>query len=217
MHIKLCGLKTPEAIDAAIAEGATHLGFIFFEKSPRNVTRELAATLAANARAKAGAPKLVAVTVDAEDGFLDAIVKAVRPDMLQLHGRETPQRLEELKARHGLPVMKAFSISSREDLARIEPYRGVADAFLFDAKPPKGSELPGGNAVSFDWTLLNGLPSGIDWFLSGGIHAGNVGEAMRIANPPGLDLSSGVESSPGVKDVKLIAAFFDAVQTARGD
>ncbi|HMQ57374.1 MAG TPA: N-(5'-phosphoribosyl)anthranilate isomerase, partial [Rhizobiaceae bacterium] len=102
MHIKLCGLKTPEAIDAAIAEGATHLGFIFFEKSPRNVTRELAATLAANARAKAGAPKLVAVTVDAEDGFLDAIVKAVRPDMLQLHGRETPQRLEELKARHGL-------------------------------------------------------------------------------------------------------------------
>lgn len=213
MDIKICGLKTEEAVRAAIAGGASHIGFIFFARSPRNVDVETAARLAEIARA--ADVTTVAVTVDADDAFLDEIVSAMKPAMLQLHGSENPAHVADIKARYGLPVMKAIAISEIADIDRIAPYRGIADRFLFDAKPPKGSQLPGGNAVSFDWSILTELPPGIDWMLSGGIDAGNVGEAIRVANPPGLDLSSGVESAPGVKDIGLIAAFFEAVKKAR--
>lgn len=212
MDIKICGLKTEEAVAAALAGGATHIGFIFFPKSPRNIDPETAGRLRELARGRALA---VAVTVDADDDFLDTIVAAMQPDMLQLHGKETPERVAELKARHGLPVMKAFSVSTAADLGKIAPYAGIADRFLFDAKPPQGSELPGGNGVSFDWTILRGLPDDTDYMLSGGLNAQNVGEAVRLANPPGLDISSGVESAPGVKDVALIESFFRAVAAAR--
>ena len=213
MDIKICGLKTEDALEATIAGGASHAGFIFFPKSPRYIDPEAAAPLAA--RAKEAGVMPVAVTVDADDAFLDAIVAAMRPGMLQLHGKETPERVAKLKARHGLPVIKALAISTADDLDRRLPYEGLIDRFLFDAKPPKGSELPGGNAVSFDWSLLTSLPANVDYLLAGGLDAGNVGEAVAIANPPGLDISSGVESAPGVKDVRLIEAFFAAVQAAR--
>ncbi|MBN9073302.1 MAG: phosphoribosylanthranilate isomerase [Rhizobiales bacterium] len=212
MDIKICGLKTDEALAAALAEGATHVGFIFFPKSPRNILPEDAGRLRAAARGRAGA---VAVTVDAGDDFLDRIVAAMQPDLLQLHGRETPERVAAVKARHGLPVMKALPVGTAADLDGIAPYRGVADRFLFDARPPAGSELPGGNGVSFDWTILAGVPRGVDYLLSGGLNAGNAADAIRLARPPGLDVSSGVESAPGVKDVGLIEAFFRAVAAAR--
>lgn len=210
--IKICGLSTPETVAAALAGGASHVGFIFFPKSPRNVGVEQAAALRQAAKGKAQA---VAVTVDADDDTLDAIVSGMHPDMLQLHGKETPERVAAVKARYGLPVMKALSVSSAADLAAMAPFRGVADRFLFDAKPPKGSELPGGNGVSFDWRLLAALDHGVDYMLSGGLNAANVGDALHFADPPGLDISSGVESSPGVKDVAMMNAFFQAVRAAR--
>lgn len=209
MDIKICGLRTNDAVAAALAGGATHIGFIFFPKSPRNLEPEEAGRLRQAAHGNAAA---VAVTVDADDAFLDRIVEAMQPDMLQLHGKETPERVAEVKARYALPVMKAFSVSAVADLEKIGPYLGIADRFLFDAKPPKGSELPGGNGVSFDWKILNALPAQTDYLLSGGLNAENVGDAIRLANPPGLDISSGVESAPGVKDTALIEAFFRAAR-----
>jgi phosphoribosylanthranilate isomerase len=203
LDIKICGLKTAEALTAAIEGGASHVGFIFFPKSPRNVTPAQAATLREQAHGRA---KTVAVTVDADDAFLDAIVEAMRPDMLQLHGSETPGRVAAVRARYSLPVMKAFAVHEAADLARIAPYRGIADRFLFD-----------GNGVRFDWTILAGLDAGVDYMLSGGLDAANIGDALRLANPPGIDISSGVESAPGVKDPALIEAFFKAVAAARND
>jgi phosphoribosylanthranilate isomerase len=213
LDIKICGLSTPDTVAAALGGGASHIGFIFFPKSPRNVSPELAGQLR---QAATGRAKAVAVTVDAADEQLDQIVSAMGPGMLQLHGKETPQRVKQVKARYGLPVIKALSVSSADDLAAIKTYRGIADRILLDAKAPKGSELPGGNGVTFDWTLLNGLDADVDYMLSGGLNAENVGEALEIANPPGLDISSGVESAPGVKDVGLIRNFFAAVKAARG-
>ena len=212
LDIKICGLKTPEAVAAALAGGASHVGFIFFAKSPRHVEPQEAAGLRDAARGRA---KAVAVSVDADDPFLDRIVSAMRPDMLQLHGGETPARVAAIKARYGLPVVKAFPVREAGDLAAAEAYRGIADNFLFDARPPKGSELPGGNGVSFDWSLLAAIPAGTGYFLSGGLNAQNVGAALRVANPPAIDVSSGVESAPGVKDPALIQAFFRAVDDAR--
>jgi phosphoribosylanthranilate isomerase len=211
LDIKICGLKTPETVAAALAGGASHVGFIFFAKSPRNIAPERAGELRKAALGKATA---VAVIVDADDAALDRIVAEMKPDMLQLHGRETPSRVTEVKARYGLPVMKAFSVSAAADLEQVGPYIGVADHFLFDAKPPKGSELPGGNGVSFDWRLLAKLDPKVDYLLSGGLNAGNIGEALVLAEPPGIDISSGVESAPGVKDVALIERFFAAVRVA---
>lgn len=210
--IKICGLKTDEALAAALDNGASHIGFIFFAKSPRNVAPAEAGRLRQAARGRARA---VAVTVDADDTFLDEIVAAMAPDMLQLHGSESPERVADVKTRYGLPVMKALSLREAGDIAAIAPYRGAADRFLFDAKPPKGSELPGGNGVSFDWRILTSLDADLDYMLSGGLNADNVGAALAIANPPGLDISSGVESAPGVKDARLIAEFFQAVRAAR--
>ncbi|AAL53198.1 N-(5'-phosphoribosyl)anthranilate isomerase [Brucella abortus str. 2308 A] len=211
LDIKICGLKTPEAVAAALDGGATHIGFIFFPKSPRHITPDAAARLRAAATGRAVA---VAVTVDADDEALDEIVKTVRPDMLQLHGGETPERVRFLKERYNLPVMKAFSIREAGDLEAIAPYRGIADRFLFDAKPPKGSELPGGNGISFDWNLLAALDADIDYMLSGGLNADNIAEALLKTGAPGIDISSGVECAPGEKDVRLIENFFQAVADA---
>lgn len=212
LDVKICGLRTPEAVDAALAGGSTHIGFIFFPKSPRHVTPDEAARLRERAQGKALA---VAVTVDASDAQLDEIVATMRPDMLQLHGKETPDRVLAVKARYGLPVIKALSIGEAADLGRLEPYKGVADRFLLDAKPPAGSELPGGNGVAFDWSILQGLEKGTGYLLSGGLTPDNVGEALRQASPPGLDVSSGVESAPGVKDLGRIEAFFRAIELSR--
>ena len=212
LDIKICGLKTDQAMTAALAGGASHVGFIFFAKSPRYVAPAKAGRLREAARGKALA---VAVTVDASDAFLDEIVTAMQPDMLQLHGSETPERVAEVRARYGLPVMKALPLSEAADLERVKPFIGIADLFLFDAKPPKGSELPGGNGVAYDWRILTGLDAGVDYMLSGGLNAANIGDALRLANPPGIDISSGVESAPGVKDPALIEQFFRAVRAAR--
>lgn len=208
--IKICGLSTLDAVDAVIAGGATHAGFIFYEKSPRHVFVKQVKTLAL--RAKAGGLKAVAVTVNATDDEVTNIVSIMQPDIIQLHGHETPERVLELKTRFGLPVMKAIAISEAVDFEKLAPFYGISDRFLLDAKPPKGAVLPGGNAVSFDWGLLKHLPDGVDYFLAGGLDATNVGDAITIANPPGLDISSGVESAPGVKDVNKIAAFLKAAK-----
>jgi phosphoribosylanthranilate isomerase len=154
------------------------------------------------------------VSVDAADEALDAIVSGMKPDLLQLHGHESPERVAAVKARFGLPVMKALSIRERGDLDQIAPFLGIADKFLLDAKAPKDSELPGGNGVSFDWTLLSALDPGLDYMLSGGLNPGNAAEALRLTHAPGLDVSSGVESAPGVKDIGLIDKFFAAAAAA---
>ncbi len=167
--IKICGLSTPDTVSAALDNGADMVGFIFFPKSPRNVSIEQAGKLR---QAAIGRAKAVAVSVDASDEALDAIVSGMKPDMLQLHGHETPERVAAVKARFGLPVMKAMSIRERADLDQIAPYLGIADKFLLDAKAPKGSELPGGNGVSFDWTLLSALDPNLDYMLSGGLECG---------------------------------------------
>ncbi|MGO4450524.1 phosphoribosylanthranilate isomerase [Phyllobacterium sp. TAF24] len=212
LDIKICGLKTEDAVAAALDEGASHIGFIFFGKSPRNIDPQTAGRLrqAAQGRAKA-----VAVTVNADDATLDMIVAGMKPDMLQLHGDESPARVAEVKQRYGLPVIRALALRERRDLDAITSYIGIADRFLFDAKPPKGSELPGGNGVSFDWQILGALDASIDYMLSGGLNAGNVAEALEATNARGVDISSGVESAPGVKDVSLIREFFRAVRAAK--
>ncbi|HWK65728.1 MAG TPA: phosphoribosylanthranilate isomerase [Rhizobiaceae bacterium] len=212
MDIKICGLKTDDALAAALDAGASHVGFIFFPKSPRNVAPEQAGRLR---QAALGRARAVAVTVDADDAALDAIVSVAAPDILQLHGKEMPERVAAVKARYGLPVIKALSVSTPADFTRVAAYAGVADRLLFDAKPPAGSQLPGGNGVSFDWALLRQLEEGVDYMLSGGLNATNVGEAIRLANPPGLDVSSGVERAPGIKDTALIDEFFRAVRAAK--
>lgn len=212
LDIKICGLKTPDAVDHAVALGATHVGFIFFGKSPRHIEPADAGQLADRVRGRA---KIVSVSVDADNDELDEIMAMIRPDILQLHGRESPDRVLTVKAVTGLPVWKALSISEADDLERIDDYDGIANRFLFDAKRPKNSELPGGNGVSFDWTLLKGLSERVDYMLSGGLDKDNVGEALRIAKPTGIDLSSGVESSPGVKSLDMMDEFFAAVRAAR--
>ena len=203
--MKICGLSTPESVDAALQGGASHVGFIFFAKSPRNVTPEQAAPLAA----QTGTAKSVAVSVNADDAFLDDIVATMKPDMLQLHGSESPERLAEVRARYGLPIIKALSIREAADLEKIPAYAECADMLLLDAKPPAGSDLPGGNGVSFDWSLIDGLTGQVPILLSGGIDISNIPEAMALVHDSGngitgLDLSSGVESAPGVKDIAKI-------------
>jgi len=209
--IKICGLKTAETIDSALKRGATHIGFIFFEKSPRYIEPDVAGRLADAVRGKA---KIVAVTVNPTNDDLDEIVALLRPDIIQLHGDESPERVLTIKAVYGLPVMKAFSVRTSDDLKRVEAYIGIADRFLFDAKPPKGSELPGGNGVSFDWSLLDWLDGSVDYMLSGGLNKDNIADALIITKAPGIDVSSGVESAPGAKSVAMIDEFFDAVEKA---
>ncbi len=211
LEIKICGLSTEEAIDHAVAGGATHIGFIFFPKSPRNVTTEQARDLAARAR---GNVSIVAVTVDASDAELDAIVDVLKPDMLQLHGHETIDRVRDVKTRFGLPVIKAVSIRDGADLRHAASYNGIADRLLLDAKAPAGSELPGGNGVAFDWTLLaSALDASMDYMLSGGINENNVVQALEMTGTRAIDVSSGVESAPGRKDPSRITAFLDTVHS----
>ena len=211
-EIKICGLKSADAIERAVRRGASHLGFIFFEKSPRNIEPDIAGKLADAVR---GSVKIVAVTVDADNDELDEIIHLLKPDMLQLHGHESPERVLNVKALYGLPIIQAFSIRDADDLAKIDPYIGIADKFLFDAKPPAGSDLPGGNGVSFDWTLLHSLDEGVDYMLSGGLNKDNIAHALAETGAKGIDASSGVESAPGVKDLAMIDAFFDAIRSAR--
>jgi phosphoribosylanthranilate isomerase len=206
--IKICGLKTPEAVDRALERGATHVGFIFFQKSPRYIEPDMAARLAARARGKA---KIVAVTVNPTNDELDEIVDLVKPDLLQLHGDESPERVLTIKALYALPVMKALPVRGADDLKRVEAYIGIADRFLFDAKPPAGSQLPGGNGVAFDWSLMHWLDDSIDYMLSGGLNKDNVASALASTKASGIDVSSGVESAPGVKDLTKIDEFFGAV------
>ena len=214
IDIKICGLKTEEAMAAALDGGASHVGFIFFEKSPRNIEIAEAARLRRAARGRAQA---VAVSVDADDAMLERIVEGMRPDLLQFHGKESPERIARLKERFGLPVMKAISVREKGDLDLLPAYRGIADRFLLDAKPPAGAELPGGNGLPFDWSILASLDGKVDYMLSGGLNAANIGQAMATARPRGIDVSSGVERAPGIKDPDLIRAFFSAVRSARGE
>lgn len=210
-RIKICGLRTPEAVDAVLRRGGPELGFIHFPRSPRHLSLPDMVALRAHVGDRAA---VTVVTVDPDDALLEAILRDVRPDTIQLHGSETAERVAEIGRRTGLSTMKALSVHDAHDIAGVVAYRGVADRLLLDAKAPKGAALPGGNGVAFDWRLLAGLPTGLDYMLSGGLTPDNVGAAIRQAAPPGLDVSSGVESAPGVKDIDLINHFFDAVLAA---
>jgi phosphoribosylanthranilate isomerase len=209
--VKICGLKTPEALDVALEFGADMVGFVFFAPSPRHLGLDTARALGERVKGRAGK---VALTVDADDKTLDGIVTALQPDMLQLHGFETPARVTELRARFGLPVMKAVPIAERKDLARIYLYKNVADRLIFDARAPQDATRPGGLGTPFDWTLLKGVDPGIPYMLSGGLDAGNVAEALRVTRAPGVDVSSGVERAPGEKDPDKIRAFIRAARAA---
>lgn len=207
IRVKICGLRTEADVAAVAAAGAAYAGFVFFAKSPRHLTVEAARGLAL--AAPEGLAK-VALTVDATDAVLDAIVEAMPLDMLQLHGRETPERVAEVRARYGLPVMKAVGVADEGDLPAIMDYALVADQLLIDAKPPKSSPLPGGNGLSFDWRLVAQRRWLRPWMLAGGLTPENVAEAVRLTNARQVDVSSGVESAPGVKDHAKIAAFVTA-------
>lgn len=206
-RVKICGLRTAEDIRVAAEAGARYVGFVFFPKSPRNVTIQQARDLAVDV--PLGVAK-VALTVNADNDLLDAITSAVPLDMIQLHGSESPERVTEVKARYGLPVMKVVGLSSADDLTRIADYETVADQILVDAKAPKDADLPGGNGLSFDWRLLEGREWAVPWMLAGGLHAGNVAEAIARTGARQVDLSSGVESAPGVKDPAKIHEFMQA-------
>ena len=211
LTVKICGLTTPEALDAALDAGTDLVGFVFFPPSPRNLGLEAAGALGLRVKGRAGK---VALTVNANDKTIGGIVEALKPDMLQLHGRETPERVAVVRSRFGLPVMKALPIAERKDLSPIRLYAQVADRLLFDARPPRRATRPGGLGKTFDWTLLKGVNPGVPFMLSGGLDPGNVAEALRITRAPGVDVSSGVERSPGVKDPDLIRAFVRAARAA---
>ncbi|WP_425052301.1 phosphoribosylanthranilate isomerase [Psychromarinibacter sp. S121] len=207
-RIKFCGLSRPEDIEAAAKAGAAYVGFVFFPKSPRNVSLETAAALAAEV--PVGICK-VALTVNADNDLLDRITGAVPLDMLQLHGQETPERVAEVKAHYGLPVMKAVGIATADDLPALDKYAAVADQILLDAKPSPDDDRPGGNGVAFDWTLIAGRRWPVPWMLAGGLTPENVAEAVRLTGVRQVDLSSGIESAPGVKDPAKIAALAKAL------
>ncbi|MGR3630811.1 MAG: phosphoribosylanthranilate isomerase [Limimaricola soesokkakensis] len=209
VSVKICGLSDRAGLDAAVAAGARYVGFVFFAKSPRAVTVEQAAELAVEV--PPGIAK-VALVVDADDAMLDEIVARVPLDMLQLHGRETPKRVTEIRARHGLPVMKAVGVASEADLPALDAYAAVADQLLVDAKAPKDAPLPGGNGLAFDWRLIAGRRWPVPWMLAGGLTPDNLAEAVARTGARQLDVSSGVESAPGVKDAARIRAFLDAAR-----
>jgi phosphoribosylanthranilate isomerase len=210
--VKICGLATPETLDVALDAGADLVGFVFFPPSPRNISLDTARALASRVQGRA---RKVANTVDADDTLLGSIIAALEPDMLQLHGHETPQRVAAVRESFGLPVMKALPIEAKSDLRPIGSYTSVADRLLFDARPPREATRPGGLGKPFDWHLLENLDLSIPFMLSGGLNAGNVAEALRITRAGGLDVSSGVESAPGVKDPEKIRAFIRAARSAK--
>jgi len=207
IRVKICGLSTQEGLQAVADTGAAYVGFVFFPKSPRNVSIEQARELAL--ATPVGLAK-VALVVDADNAFLDAITDAVPLDMLQLHGHESPERVLEIKARYGLPVMKAVGIADASDVPNIDLYNAVADQILIDAKPPKSATLPGGNGLSFDWTLIAKRRWPKPWMLAGGLTPDNVAEAIALTGATQVDVSSGVEAGVGIKDNAKIAAFVAA-------
>lgn len=208
--IKFCGLTQPQDVAAAVAAQARYVGFVFFPRSPRHVTLDQARALAL--LVPPGVAK-VSLTVDADDAALSALLDRVPVDILQLHGHESPERVAEVRARFGLPVMKALGIADGDDLAQIDLYQGVADQLLIDAKPPKGADLPGGNGLAFDWRLLAGRKYWTrPWMLAGGLTPENVAEAVRLTGARQVDVSSGVESAPGIKDAGRMADFAGALR-----
>lgn len=208
---KICGLTTPETLDAALTGGAAFVGAVIFPKSPRHIDPLHAATLFERARGKAG---IVAVTVDADDALLTEIALILKPDLIQLHGSETPERAMRVRTLTGAGIIRALSVRTAADIDAAAAWEPVVDHLMFDAKPPEGSALPGGVGASFDWSLLARRSFGKPWFLAGGLTPANVAEAARITGAPLVDVSSGVESAPGVKDPTRIAAFLEAVRTA---
>lgn len=211
--VKICGLKTADAVAAALAGGADFVGFVFYPPSPRNLTTDEARPLAAMARGRAG---IVALLVDPSDALIGEVVAAIAPDLLQLHGSETAERVAEVKRRFGVPVMKAIKVETAADAAAALDYLGVADRILFDAKAPKGlaGALPGGNGLVFDWRALEPVQGKLEFMLSGGLTVETVAAAARLTRAWAVDVSSGVESTPGVKDLGLIAAFLAAAKAA---
>jgi phosphoribosylanthranilate isomerase len=210
--VKICGLKTADMVDAALDAGADYIGLVFFGKSPRAVDIAIAQPLARRVQARGA--DVVALLVDADDELIDAIVAEVAPNILQLHGHETPGRVAEIRARVGQQVWKVLSVETAADVANAAPYRTVADRIMFDAKMPKDSVLPGGNGVAFDWSLLAGV-SDRTFVLAGGLTPSTVADAARRTQAAVVDVSSGVESAPGVKDAARIAAFIHAAKSAR--
>lgn len=208
-RVKICGLSDQAGLQAAVDAGAAYVGFVFFEKSPRNVSIETAKALALTV--PVGVAK-VALVVNADDAFLDALTNEVPIDVLQLHGSETPDRVIEIKNRYGLPVMKAVGVADASDIATLETYLQVADQILIDAKPPKNADLPGGNGLSFDWTLIAKRRWPVPMMLAGGLTPENVAEAIALTGALQVDVSSGVEQSAGVKDAVKIRAFIDAAK-----
>lgn len=211
VKVKVCGLTTAQAVSDAVKSGADYVGFVFFPPSPRNLTLDQASVLAADV--PAGITK-VALTVDADNAALDALTAQVAIDMLQLHGHESPARVAEIRARYGLPVMKAVGLADRADLDILDTYLSAADQILVDAKPPKDAVLPGGNGLSFDWRLLQGRQWPCPWMLAGGLTPLNVTEAIRLTGAGQVDVSSGVERARGEKDPALMSAFIQAAKTA---
>lgn len=210
MDVKVCGLTDAENVRAAVEGGARYIGLNFVENSPRYVTVEQARTLALSIPP---AVCKVALVVDADDRRLDEITEYVPVDMLQLHGQEPPERVSEIKARYGLPVMKVIGVAEASDLDEIAVYAQVADQLLIDTKPPKGADIPGGNGIAFDWQLLHGRRWAVPWMLAGGLTADNVAEAARVTGARQVDASSSLERARGVKDAGLIAAFLEAAQS----
>jgi len=212
--IKICGLSTPDALDVALDAGADMVGFVFFEPSPRHLGLGAARTLGERVRGRA---KKVALTVDASDDELARIIEVLAPDILQLHGRETPDRVVVVRTRFRLPVIKALPIERREDLGPVRIYDKVVDRILFDARAPRDATRPGGLGQPFDWRLLENLDPSLAFMLSGGLEAANVGAALAITRAPAVDVSSGVERAPGVKDPEKIRAFIRAVRAAESN
>jgi phosphoribosylanthranilate isomerase len=210
IQVKICGIRDSANLEAAVTAGARYVGFVFFPKSPRHMSMQDAAALAAEV--PVGVCK-VALSVNADNALLDQLSETVPLDMLQLHGSESPERVADVKARYGLPVMKAVGVADEADLAMLDVYARVADQILVDAKPPKTADLPGGNGLTFDWRLIAGRRWTVPWMLAGGLTASNVGEAIRLTGAQQVDVSSGVESAPGVKDAGLIADFVAASRT----
>jgi phosphoribosylanthranilate isomerase len=210
--VKICGLSTPDTLDAALSAGADWVGFVRFPKSPRHVSLETGRALSAQAK---GHALRVVLLVDADDAAIQETVEALDPDLLQLHGHETPERVAAIRARFGRPVMKAIGIAEAADLSGLAAYVGVADHVLLDAKPPRTADaLPGGNGLSFDWRLLVGLDPRLSFMLSGGLNPGNVAEAIGLTGSKAVDVSSGVEIEPGRKDTAKIEAFVKAARAA---
>jgi len=209
--VKICGLSTCDTLEAAVAAGADMVGFVFFPASPRHVGLDVARELSDQVGSRAAK---VALTVDASDALIRDIVEILKPDLLQLHGSESPERVRALKQAFGLPVMKAIAVATAADLAVLPAYAETADRILFDARPPKDATRPGGLGVTFDWELLRDLDLPLPFMVSGGVNPGNVAAALRVTGAGGVDVSSGVERAPGAKDPELIRSFIRAARAS---